>query len=180
MRTRIPSSVVKQAKSLRLPLERCIIDGVSIADVDSGTVPNVETGRAWLEAPGELRISMYESPLGKPRMTQRDKWKQRTVVLAYRAWCDRLRSVIGTILPDASAVASLSWQAYFVPPESWSKKRRLAAIGTLHRQKPDRDNIDKAILDCLYPKVDSEIAAGTIEKRWCHNSRLEITIRFLS
>lgn len=35
----------------------------------------------------------------------------------------------------------------------------------LHRAKPDRDNIDKALLDALF-NDDSGIASGLIEKRW--------------
>jgi len=65
--------------------------------------------------------------------------------------------------------------AYFTPPQSWSKKKRAAAIGTLHRSKPDRDNIDKGILDAMFEE-DAGIASGTIEKRWAENSRIEITI----
>ena len=47
--------------------------------------------------------------------------------------------------------------------------------GALHRAKPDRDNIDKAILDALFTD-DSGIAAGHLEKRWDDGGgpRLEI------
>ena len=31
------------------------------------------------------------TPVSKPRMTQRDKWKKRPCVLRYRAYCDALR-----------------------------------------------------------------------------------------
>lgn len=80
-------------------------------------------------------------------------------------------------MPAADTVSSLSWVAYFEPPKSWSKKKRIDAIEKLHRAKPDRDNIDKAVLDCLYPHGDSGIARGTIEKRWDWHARIEIEIR---
>ncbi len=31
------------------------------------------------------------TPMGKPRMTRADKWKQREVVMRYRAFCDEVR-----------------------------------------------------------------------------------------
>jgi Holliday junction resolvase RusA-like endonuclease len=108
-------------------------------------------------------------------MTQRDKWKQRPCVMAYRAWADRVRAAAGQ-MPPAETVLSLSWTASFIPPINWPKDRRHGALGTPHRQKPDRDNIDKAVLDILYPKGDQAIAAGTIEKQWGYVEQLEIRI----
>jgi len=41
-------------------------------------------------------------------------------------------------------VIDVSWDAYLPMPKSWSKKKKSAMAGRPHRQKPDRDNIDKA------------------------------------
>ncbi|MBC8923069.1 RusA family crossover junction endodeoxyribonuclease, partial [Escherichia coli] len=38
------------------------------------------------------------TPLGKPRMTRADKWKQRPPVLRYRVFCDEVR-LSGITLP---------------------------------------------------------------------------------
>jgi Holliday junction resolvase RusA-like endonuclease len=38
-------------------------------------------------------------------------------------------------------------------------------MGQPHRAKPDRDNIDKAILDALFPD-DSVVAEGYLCKLW--------------
>jgi len=127
--------------------------------------------------PGQIRITIPGPPPGKPRMTRRDKWAKRPAVARYRAWCDRVRSGAGTI-PAASSVTSVDWCAYFEPPRSWPKKKRVAAIMELHRDKPDRDNIDKAVLDCLWPRGDSAIAQGLIVKRWAWVARMEINIRY--
>lgn len=56
-------------------------------------------------------------------------------------------------------------------PESWSKKKRRAALdGTLLPiQKPDRDNLDKNILDALEGVVfknDAQICEGETKKRF--------------
>lgn len=115
-----------------------------------------------------ILIVVAGPPMGKPRMTQRDKWKQRDCVRRYRAWADHFRACIAEQvgqLPDVETVDSVSWTAYFTPPKSWSEKRKLESIGQQHRVKPDRDNIDKAVLDIMFKK-DQAIATGTIKKRW--------------
>lgn len=119
-------------------------------------------------------ISIPGKPIGKPRMTQRDKWKKRPCVMRYRDWADVARIHAGDV-PKPDRIESLDWTAYFAPPQSWSKKRRAAALGTLHRSKPDRDNIDKSVLDVLFPD-DSGIASGHIRKVWGVPERIEIVI----
>ena len=34
----------------------------------------------------------YINPVSKPRMTQRDVWKKRPVVVKYHAFCDEMRA----------------------------------------------------------------------------------------
>lgn len=124
-----------------------------------------------------LTFSVPGPPMAKPRMTRRDRWKLRPCVVRYREWCDRARLAAGEV-PTADRVTDLSWVACFRPAPSWSQKRQLEAIGKPHRQAPDRDNIDKAVLDCLYPKGDQGIARGTIEKKWVWEPRIVITIKY--
>jgi Holliday junction resolvase RusA-like endonuclease len=123
--------------------------------------------------PDRIVGSIPGKPIGKPRMTRRDKWLKRPCVLAYREWADKAREVMGE-LPPATAVDEIRVTAYFQPPESWSKKKRIAAIGTKHRVKPDADNVLKC-LDALF-KQDSGIADAVVRKRWDWVSRLEIEI----
>lgn len=125
---------------------------------------------------GTMRIVVPGCPPAKPRMTRRDKWAKRPCVLRHREWCDRVREAVGDSLPDASRVQYLDWTAVFEPPKSWSKRRRREAIGKLHRQRPDRDNIDKAVLDALYPDGDQAIACGRIAKQWGTVAHIEITL----
>lgn len=121
-----------------------------------------------------IEFTIPGTPVGKPRQTRRDKWKQRDCVMRYRAWADQAREHAKG-LPPANSIERFDWTAYFSPPASWSKRRREAAMGTLHRSKPDRDNIDKAVMDALFPE-DSGIAAGTIRKVWGEPPRLEVEI----
>lgn len=111
---------------------------------------------------GTHSFTIYGAPLGKPRMTRRDKWKQRPCVMRYRAWADKAREAAGELPKN---IIGLSWVAYLPMPKSWSKAKRERMRGQLHQQKPDRDNIDKAILDALL-KSDCGVAQGTLEKRW--------------
>lgn len=124
-----------------------------------------------------IRFTIPGQPMGAPRMTRSDKWKKRDCVVRYRQWKDLARLRAGT-LPDASRVKSLSWTAYFAPSQSWSKRRKAEAIGQMHRHKPDRDNIDKAVLDALFAE-DSPIACGTIAKYWDEPPRLEVVIELV-
>ena len=111
-------------------------------------------------------------PMGKPRMTRRDKWAKRPCVLRYRAFCDEVRSHAKDFPEDCYRV---DWVAYLPIPKSWSKAKKEEMQGEFHQAKPDRDNIDKAILDALL-KEDCMVASGTLEKRWDDGNgpRLEI------
>jgi Holliday junction resolvase RusA-like endonuclease len=59
--------------------------------------------------------------------------------------------------------------ATFEIPASWSKKKQAAMMGGYHVQKPDRDNVDKAVQDGLNRiafRDDSQVADGRCVKRW--------------
>jgi Holliday junction resolvase RusA-like endonuclease len=117
------------------------------------------------------------APMGKPRMTQRDRWKKRPCVVKYHAWCDELRAAIPAWkLPHEALV--VSWRVWLPMPASWSKQRKAELAGKPHRQKPDRDNIDKAILDALF--IDDSRIAGAeyLWKFWADagGPRMEIEI----
>ncbi len=114
----------------------------------------------------KLIIQANVTPIGKPRMTQRDRWAKRKCVLKYFDFKDKIKEETKDKLPEE--IDNLSWIAFFPMPKSWSKKKKLEYAGKPHRQRPDRDNIDKAILDALFEE-DSVIYRGTIEKRWEDN-----------
>lgn len=111
---------------------------------------------------------------GKPRMTQQDKWKVRDCVGAYRAYADEMRLKIGRV-PDN--IVGLSWVAYFSMPESWSAAKKAEMAGEIHQQKPDRDNVDKGILDINF-KDDSGVAYGSMAKLWDDGQGPRIIITF--
>jgi len=99
-------------------------------------------------------------PMGKPRMTRADKWKKRPEVLRYRAFCDHVR-LLGVKLPEANSHIT------FIPPlpKSWSKKKRAEMNGKPHQSKPDKDNLEKALLDALF-EDDAHIWDSRVTKLW--------------
>lgn len=132
-----------------------------------------------IQKPPDRRQSIivcHLTPIGKPRMTRRDKWAKRPCVLRYREFADNLRACFDGV--DLAGVHALSWTAYFPLPASWSRKRRSALAGQGHQSKPDRDNVDKAILDALFDE-DSGISHGTLTKLWDDGAgpRIEIEIK---
>ncbi len=99
-------------------------------------------------------------PMGKPRMTRADKWKKRPEVLRYRAFCDHVR-LLGVKLPEAN-----SHITFILPmPKSWSKKKRAEMNGKPHQSKPDKDNLEKALLDALF-EDDAHIWDSRVTKLW--------------
>jgi Holliday junction resolvase RusA-like endonuclease len=102
-------------------------------------------------------------------MTRRDKWKQRPCVVRYRKFKDLVRE-LGVELPEAGARA-----VFFIPmPKSWSKKKRLEMCGTPHKQRPDADNLFKALADACY-QDDSGIWDFRATKFWGDEGKIVIT-----
>lgn len=122
-------------------------------------------------------LTVWLTALGKPRMTQRDKWQKRKPVVKYREFADALRA---SVPPDMLVgVEGLSWTAWLPMPESWTARKKCGLAGKPHDQKPDRDNIDKALLDSLLPE-DKKVSYGTVDKRWDDGKgpRIELTFHY--
>jgi len=124
-----------------------------------------------------LHISGQMVAVPKPRMTQRDKWRERPCVLRYRAFKDELMLLarsqgyqVGKMDIDRiDAVVQLPM------PKSWSKKKRQAYQGQPHQQKPDADNLLKAICDALL-EDDSRVWHKVITKYWGTEGRLDLIL----
>lgn len=102
-------------------------------------------------------------PMGKPRMTQRDKWAKRPVVQRYNRFKDALRAAAGPMPENPDLVIVIARVAVAA---SWSKKKKDALVGQPCRQKPDWDNIGKAVCDTLFDE-DCCIWTGLTSKYWC-------------
>jgi Holliday junction resolvase RusA-like endonuclease len=119
--------------------------------------------KSWPEKSTEIFFTVKGEVMGKPRMTQRDKWQKRPCVLRYREYCDRIRAEAGKVPENPLAVHI---KAFIPMASSWSNKKKAENLGRRQRLKPDWDNIGKAICDALFTE-DSCIAVGITEKFWC-------------
>ena len=120
---------------------------------------------------------IHIEPMGKPRMTQSDKWKKRPVVMRYWTYRDSIKSCLYINGINTKNAYGLNCTFYLSMPRTWSKKKKLLLTGKIHQQKPDLDNIYKGVLDAIF-KDDSKIAVGIIEKRWAddNGARIELEI----
>ena len=109
--------------------------------------------------------------MGKPRLTQRDRWKKRPVVQRYYAFKDELKlkaKVAGFELGE-----EISCTVFIEMPKSWSKKKRLQMLGTPHKQRADLDNIIKAVQDILLLEDSSVHTYKNVSKVWAEFSGID-------
>lgn len=105
-------------------------------------------------------------PVPKPRMTQADRWRKRPPVLRYFAFKDEVK------LKKIDLPESHYRVTFIIPmPKSWSKKKRSEMDGTPHQQKPDKDNLEKALLDAIFDD-DSRVWDGRVTKRWGEEGKI--------
>lgn len=108
--------------------------------------------------------------MGKPRMTRADKWKQRPEVMRYRAFKDEVR------LHNVSLPESGYHLTFVLPmPRSWSKKKKAEMNGKPHQQKPDKDNLEKALLDAIFDD-DCKIWDGRVTKIWGETGKIVVEV----
>jgi Holliday junction resolvase RusA-like endonuclease len=114
-------------------------------------------------------------PMGKPRMTRSDKWKKRPAVVQYRAFADTLRlhaKKAKFAIPDQGMRIE-----FLIPmPESWSEKKKQAMEGTPHQQKPDLDNLEKAVLDAMCGEDCTVWQIVGSEKRWSRDGAITFEV----
>lgn len=103
-------------------------------------------------------------PVPKPRMTRRDKWARRPVVLAYFAYRDEIRAAARAAgMPDQFNEVHCHFE---IPmPRSWPKTKRSMLVGRPHTARPDLDNLVKGLLDALLTE-DAGVARITAAKFW--------------
>lgn len=114
-------------------------------------------------------------PVGKPRMTRRDKFRQRPIVMRYREFADNLRAAVGELPPNPDIVLVT---AFTTMPTSWSERKKVLYDGKPCRQKPDWDNIAKAVCDALF-EDDSCIWLGLTAKYWCRAGQEKVQLKIL-
>ena len=115
----------------------------------------------------EIRIN----PIGKPRMTQRDKWAKRKCVVKYFEFADKMREEAEEQHFRINDAVEIEFR--IAMPKSWSKKKKIEMLGQSHTQKPDIDNLIKAVLDSLL-KDDSGVHTVRARKYWGIDGQIKI------
>lgn len=109
------------------------------------------------------KVIIFEvEPMGAPRMTQRDKWAQRMVVIRYFRFKDLIRETARK--KNFKLGKHLEITFYIQIPKSWSKTKTKEKNITLHDQKPDLDNLLKAFQDAF--GEDKHVASVVATKIW--------------
>lgn len=120
-----------------------------------------------LKSQEDRRVYKIE-PVAKPRMTRSDVWKQRPAVMRYRQFCDECRAA-RVAIPESGATV-----LFFLPmPPSWKEKKKVIMDNQPHQQKPDVDNLLKAVLDAIYEN-DCGVWNVHVVKRWAREGSIVI------
>jgi Holliday junction resolvase RusA-like endonuclease len=110
-----------------------------------------------------MTVTVLGNPIGKPRMTKRDKWKQRPCVMAYRAWADQARY--------RAYGKNTTVKAYF-------ESGKVHRVGP-HTVKADLDNVCKAVMDALFVN-DQYVYRIQAEKLWCDAGKPRVEVEWVS
>lgn len=113
-------------------------------------------------------MTIYDiTPVPAPRQVRSDKWKPCPMVLRYRAFRDEVR-LKGVKVESGDEII------FLMPmPKSWSKKKKAEMEHEPHQQKPDLDNLVKAVLDSVY-EDDAHIWQLTATKIWAYEGAIDI------
>lgn len=114
-------------------------------------------------------MNISVTPVPAPRMTKRDRWARRPAVIRYFKYRDDIRAAWG----GREVPAELRLVFVMPMPKSWSNKKRLLMDGKPHQQKPDVDNMIKAVLDALCEE-DRFIYDVHATKIWGENGTLSV------
>lgn len=124
-----------------------------------------------LEGEDVTMIELPITPVPKPRMTRADRWKQRECVIRYWEFKDNIQSEFH----DNNYTFPVPAHVIFLMPipQSWSQKKQQKMLGQPHLQRPDKDNLEKAILDALFEE-DSHVWDGRVSKFWSRTGKILI------
>lgn len=122
----------------------------------------------------------YKAPIGSPRPRFRNagRFVQTYMPTSYTKHKDYIQEQMPKLLTDKNLKVSLYF--YFEPPKSWSKKRKLIALGTYKRTKPDVDNLIKTVLDAANNHVwqdDNQVVHIDSYKMYAEESKIVMVIK---
>ena len=117
----------------------------------------------------------------RPRMTRNGRAYTPAKTIAFE------KAVRSTATPHFPAPlrgpVKLAVWATFAPPKSWTKKKAAANLNRSHIQRPDLDNVAKAVCDALNGLAyddDNQVAAIEARKVWGPIARTVVTIEAIT
>ena len=121
---------------------------------------------------------------GKPFAKQRPRFSRRSGRTFTPEATVRFETLVSQIaaenfLQPLDGPVRITIQADFEPAASWSKKRKAECLGQAHVQRPDLDNIAKAVCDGLNRvafRDDSQIAEMMVIKRWGPEAKTVVAV----
>jgi Holliday junction resolvase RusA-like endonuclease len=147
----------------------------------------VDLGRAGCSPPGIVSEPVVIELVGEPRGKGRPRFARRTGhvftpqrTASYEAMLRHEAALVMATRPPLKGTLRVQVSAYFGVPQSWSAKKRTAALaGTIRPAKrPDLDNVAK-MLDAFNGVVwidDAQIVSGLIEKHYSDRPRLRVEV----
>lgn len=114
-----------------------------------------------------MRYQVFEiDPVAKPRQTHSARWKKTPADEKYYRFKDEIK-LLNASVPESG------WHVLFVikMPLSWTEKKKKAYDHMPHQQTPDKDNLEKALLDACFTD-DKHIWDGRISKVWGREGRI--------
>jgi len=108
-------------------------------------------------------LIVHIAPMGKPRMTRRDRWAKRPAVLRYFAMKDEL---IRAAKEQGFDLGGSFLIEFYIPiPKSTPKKKAKEIDVTKHDRRPDLDNLLKGVMDALLEE-DGSVHTVLAKKYW--------------
>ena len=122
------------------------------------------------------QISVFAiPPTAAPRQSRRDRWAPSKAVLEYRAFRDEVALKIKE-LPDDF------FHAVFLieMPKSWPERKKKQMSGEPHTTTPDKDNLEKALIDAVYRgRSDAHVWNTASTKLWAYHGAILIADDYL-
>lgn len=115
------------------------------------------------------------TPTPAPRQKRSDLWKPTPSVKRYRAFRDEVALKIKELPPD------FFHAVFLLPmPASWPKTKKRDWVGRPHRGKPDKDNLEKGLIDAVYrDRDDAHVWNSASIKIWSYDGAILISDEFL-
>jgi Holliday junction resolvase RusA-like endonuclease len=107
-------------------------------------------------------------PCPAPRMTKSDKWKKRPCVLRYFDFKKQCKEK-GITFENGQEIT-------FVMPfkKTYSEKKKKSLLEQPHLQKPDIDNLLKALFDAIFEDDSHIYHISSIKKVWGYEGKIII------